>query len=129
MSGTMENSAQKMALISDDANFVSLAKGAIASGDSLEFVALNKNVQDVGAEIRDLGADALIVDIDASKIEDFEQLQKIKRMVGGNCSIIVITSNFTPAAARVLFQLKVSDFLVKPVQTSDLVRATNNIFK
>jgi pilus assembly protein CpaE len=56
-------------------------------------------------------------------------LHKIKRMAGGNCSIIVITTNFTPAAARVMFQLKIADFLIKPVQTSELVRATNNILK
>lgn len=129
MSSTQETTARKMALISDDAELVSMAKGAIASGDTLDFITLDKNLKDVGAEIRDLGADALIIDINASKVEDFEQLQKIKRMAGGNCAIVVITTNFTPAAARVLFQLKVSDFLVKPVQTSELVRATNNIFK
>lgn len=129
MSSIEENAARRMALISDDGDLVSMAKGAIASSEVMEFIALEKNLKDVGAEIRDLGADALIIDVDASKVEDFEQLQKIKRMAGGNCAIIVITDNFTPAAARVLFQLKVSDFLVKPVQTSDLVRATNNIFK
>ena len=116
-------------MVSDDAGFVAMAKGAIASGKGLELVVFEKNIKEIGAEIRETHFDALILDIDASKVADFEQLQKIKRMVGASCAVIVVTSNFSPAAARILIQLKVADFLIKPLQTSDLVRACNNALK
>ncbi len=129
MSLTTDKSKRRLALVSDDAAFVAMAKGAIASGDSLELLTIQKNLKEIGTEIREHALDALILDIDAGKVADFEQLQKIKRMVGANCAVIVVTSNFTPAAARILIQLKVADFLVKPIQTSDLVRACNNALK
>lgn len=120
---------RQLALVSDDSKLISLAKGAIPSNEAQEFMTLVKNVKELGTEIRDLGCEALIVDLDAAQVEDFEALQKIKRMLGANRPIIAILSNFSPAAARILFQLKIADFLVKPVQTSELVRACNNVLK
>ena len=121
--------SKHLALISADSELISLAKGAITSNEQQQFVCINKSISEIGAEIREMPLDACILDIDASKVEDFEHLQKIKRMLGAQTEIIVISQNFSPAAARILIQLKVADFLVKPVQTSDLVRACNNALK
>lgn len=130
MAGNNETIIQKtITMISEDAELVRLAKGAIADGDEIQFVSIQKKVSELGAEIRDLKCNAIIVEIDAGNVADFEELQKINRMVGQNVPIIVISENFSPAAARILIQLKVSDFLVKPLQTSDLVRACNNALK
>jgi pilus assembly protein CpaE len=124
-----EAAKKKLALVSSDAALVAMAKGAIRSTDELAFIAIEKNVKDIASEVRDAAADALIVDVDASNVQDFEALQKVKRMAGPNCTFLVVTSNFSPAAARILIQLKVHDFLIKPLQTSDFVRACNNLMK
>ncbi len=116
-------------MVSDDAAFIAMVKGAFAPGDAQELSVFQKNIKEIGTEVRESAFDALILDMDASSVADFEQLQKLKRMVGASCAVIVVTSNFTPAAARILIQLKVADFLVKPIQTSDLVRACNNAMK
>ena len=129
MSATSDSSERSLALISDDAALIAMTKGAFPSGKGQMLRVIEKNIQNVGAEVRDLNCTALIIDMDASKVADFEQLQKIKRMAGPACALIVVTSNFSPAAARILIQLKVSDFLIKPLQTSDLVRACNNALK
>ncbi|MBL4891509.1 MAG: response regulator receiver protein [Rhizobiaceae bacterium] len=120
---------RNLAMISHDTELVALAKGAFSSNEHQNFVCINKTIGEIGAEIRDLDCDAVIVDLDASNVEDFESLQKVKRMLGANTEIIVISSDFSPAATRILIQLKVADFLAKPVQTSDLVRACNNALK
>ncbi|MEO0910985.1 MAG: response regulator receiver protein, partial [Pseudomonadota bacterium] len=92
-------------------------------------ISIRQPLSQVLSNVRDINAHAFIIDIDASAVEDFENLQKIKRMISANVPIIVISENFSPAAARILIQLKVADFLVKPVQTSDLVRSCNNALK
>lgn len=120
---------RKLALVTDDAALAAMAKGAIRSTDQMAFLVIEKNLKSLGGEIRELSCDALVIDMDASNVEDFEQLQKIRRMAGPQCALVVIASNFNPAAARILIQLKVTDFLVKPVQTSDLVRSCNNALK
>ena len=119
----------RLVLASQDTELVNLAKGAIPNTDSQQMQIISKPIAEVVNGMRDIDATAMIVDIDATKVEDFENLQKIKRMADNNMAIIVISSNFSPAAARILIQLKVSDFLVKPVQTSDLVRSCNNAMK
>jgi len=124
-----ENTTGKLALISTDDQLIALVKAAIPNSESQEVIVMQQPVGTVAAQIRNLEADAMIIDIDATKVDDFEHLQKIKRMVNNNTSIIVISNNFSPAAARIFIQLKVSDFLVKPVQTSDLVRSCNNAMK
>ncbi|MCB1450365.1 MAG: response regulator receiver protein [Nitratireductor sp.] len=129
MSATSDTNERSLALISDDSALVAMTKGAFPTGKGQVLQVIEKNIQNVGAEVRELNCTALIIDMDASKVTDFEQLQKIKRMAGPACALIVVTSNFSPAAARILIQLKVSDFLIKPLQTSDLVRACNNALK
>ena len=119
----------KVVMVSKDANLVQMAKGAIPSDDDQQLIVMEKEIAELAAEVREFHCEVLILDIDANNVGDFEQLQKIKRMVGPQTSIIVITENFTPAAARILIQLKVSDFLVKPLQTSDFVRSLNNSLK
>lgn len=121
--------ASKLILVSQDAELVNLAKGAIPNTNNQEMQIISKPIAEIVNGMRNIDATAMIVDIDATKVEDFENLQKIKRMADNNMSIIVISSNFSPAAARILIQLKVSDFLVKPVQTSDFVRSCNNAMK
>lgn len=128
-SPTKNANQKKIAMISPDAALINMAKGAIGADEETIFVSLQKSIGELGSEVRDFDCNALIVDIDAASVSDFEELQKIKRMVGPSVAIIVISENFTPAAARILIQLKVSDFLVKPLQTSDLVRACNNALK
>jgi len=119
----------KLVLASTDTELIALAKGAIPNTSEQHMTIVEKSVGDLVNEVRDIEAETLIVDIDATRVEDFESLQKIKRMVSNTTSIIVISGSFSPAAARILIQLKVADFLVKPVQTSDLVRSCNNAMK
>lgn len=121
--------SKKLVLVTQDAELVALAKGALPNNDRQQLAIIDKQIGDLVQDIRSIEADALIVEINATQVEDFEHLQKIKRMVSGQTSIIVISSDFSPAAARILIQLKVSDFLVKPVQTSDFVRSCNNAMK
>ena len=120
---------KKIVMVSPDPELVRMAKGAFASSDQQHFLVIEKAIGEIGPEIRDQHCDALILDIDAANVADFEHLQKIKRMVGSGVAVIVISESFSPAAARILIQLKVADFLVKPLQTSDFVRACNNSLK
>jgi len=126
---SQENATGKLVLVSTDEQLIALVKAAIPNSNSQEVVLMQRPIGDIVSEIRNLEADAMIIDIDATNVEDFENLQKIKRMVNNNTAIVVISNSFSPAAARILIQLKVSDFLVKPVQTSDLVRSCNNAMK
>ena len=101
---------RRIMLVTADPQLAAMARGAMASGDDRQLSVLEKSIHDVAGEIRDTHCDCLVVDIDAANVTDFEQLQKIKRMIGASIPVIVISSGFSQAAARILIQLKVADF-------------------
>ena len=123
------NEMQRLVLASHDQELIAMAKGAVPNTEKQEMQVLEKTVSELVPVAREIEASVMIIDIDATSVEDFENLQKLKRLVNANTAVIVISQSFSPAAARILIQLKVSDFLIKPVQTSDLVRSCNNTLK
>ena len=75
-------------------------------------------VEEFGME----GATVVIIDIDASRNEEMQALERLMMRTGGVPPVVVITQSFDAAAARSLLQMRVADFLVKPVQPLELVR-------
>ena len=45
------------------------------------------------------------------------------RRMEAQTTVIVVAQEFDAAAVRILMQLRVADFLVKPISTADLVRS------
>ena len=77
-------------------------------------------------EVRKLDtADAtvVIVDIDPGSEADFTALNALTQRLGGMPPVIVAIPAFDVSLARQLLQMRVADFVVKPVQPLDLVRA------
>ena len=54
MSATSDSSERSLALISDDAALIAMTKGAFPSGKGQMLRVIEKNIQNVGAEVRDL---------------------------------------------------------------------------
>src|SRR5262249_3737394 len=62
------------------------------------------------------------VDLDAGRPESMAALERMMARVGGWPPVVVVTQSFDADAARALLQMRVADFLVKPVQPVELVR-------
>ncbi len=78
------------------------------------------------SEVRKLdtgGATVVIVDIDPASEADFTALNALTQRLGGLPPVIVAIPGFDVSVARQLLQMRVADFVVKPVQPLDLVRA------
>jgi pilus assembly protein CpaE len=69
------------------------------------------------------GASVIVADLDATRPEDFEALQRLALQHGGRPPIIVVTQALNETVARQLLQVRVADFLIKPVAPLDLVRS------
>ncbi len=114
---------KRIALVSTDREFVKETRVAFASSDAIELIVVEKPVSELRGEVQQAEAGAIIIDLDASQIGDIEALQRLMRKLEGRAPVVVVTANFDAAAARILVQLKVADFMVKPVTTADLVRS------
>ena len=70
------------------------------------------------------GATVIVADLDATRPDDFQALQRLVMRLGGRPPpIIVVTQAFNETVARQLLQVRVADFLIKPVAPVDLVRS------
>ncbi len=120
---TTKSTSKRVALVTQDKDFIQTVRTAFAASDVIELVVIEKNVSELRGEIQDADCGAVIIDMDASKLEEVESLQRVKRRLDGHAPVVVVTQEFNAAAVRILVQLQVSDFLTKPVTTADLVRS------
>lgn len=69
------------------------------------------------------GTTVLVVDFDAAVAAEMAALARLMGRVGTRPPVIAVTQSFDATTARTLVQMRVADFLVKPVQPLDVVRA------
>jgi pilus assembly protein CpaE len=75
------------------------------------------------------GASAVIIDIDAASDIEMTALHHLVAATNGRPPIIAVTQVFDEGVARRLLQMRVADFLAKPVAPADLMRACNQAVK
>ncbi|MEZ5784879.1 MAG: response regulator, partial [Rhizobiaceae bacterium] len=110
-------------LVSTDKTFVQDTRAAFSSSEKINLVTIEKIVTELRGEIQDAEGDVVIIDLDASQLDQIEALQRLVRRLEGRTPIVVVTQEFNAAAVRILVQLQIADFLTKPLTTADLVRS------
>jgi pilus assembly protein CpaE len=123
MSETKKKKSKNIVLVSTDQAFLRETRTAFAASDKIDLVTVEKRVTELHGEFRNSGSGAVIIDMDTSNLEEIESLQRFTRRLEGQSPVIVVTKQFDPGAARIMLQLQVADFLVKPLTTAELVRA------
>jgi pilus assembly protein CpaE len=68
-------------------------------------------------------ATVAVLDLDAAREEEMLALQRLMARADAWPPIVVVTQKFDENVARALLQMRVADFLVKPVAAVELVRA------
>src|SRR5262249_12954071 len=69
----------------------------------------------------------VIVDTDATKQEELHALQRLMNRIGARPPVIVVTPSFNETLARKLVQMRIADFLMKPVTPIELVRTSSQV--
>ena len=68
------------------------------------------------------GVTVVVVDLDTARPEEMAALEHMMLQIGISPPVVVVTQSFDAEIARSLVQMRVADFLVKPVQPIELVR-------
>jgi len=112
----------RVVVLTADSEFEQSVRTTFGSSGQMDLSVVSGSVADHAT--LDIGDAAVVVaDIDSTRSEDFQALQRLVARPGGRPSIIVVTQAFSEAVARQLLQVRVADFLVKPIAPVDLVRA------
>lgn len=119
----MSAGPHRIVLVSPDSAFSQEVRSALAASEGLELTTVETGITELRGELQEAEFGAVVVDMDASRLDEIEALQRIMRRLDGRAQVVVVTREFNAAAVRILVQLKVADFLVRPVAVADLVRS------
>jgi pilus assembly protein CpaE len=75
------------------------------------------------------GATVVVADLDASDAAELAALERLVAHIGNWPPVVAITQSFDEAVARRLMQMRVADFLVKPVPPVELVQTCARVAK
>jgi pilus assembly protein CpaE len=106
-----------------DADFDRILRATFGMDAKVELVVVSGVFAEAVRKLDTNGATVVIVDIDPASEADFAALNALTQRTGGLPPVIVAIPAFDVTVARQLLQMRVADFVVKPVAPLDLVRA------
>ncbi len=74
-------------------------------------------------------ATVAVIDLDAAQAGEMQALERLMARIGAWPPVVVVTQAFDAGVARTLLQMRVADFLVKPVSPVELVRTCARVAK
>jgi len=118
-----EPAKTRVAAQSRDADFERLLRTTFGMDAKVDLSVVSGGFADNERKLDAAGATVVILDIDPAREADLVALQALTQRLAGSPPVIVAIPQFDVTLARHLLQMRVADFLVKPVAPLDLVRA------
>jgi len=111
----------RVVVLTADPAFEQSVHTTFSAGGQIDLSVVNGTVA-VHDHSLDLEATVIVVDLDASNGEEMDGLQRLMTRLNGRPPVVVIAQSFDKDVARQLLQMRIADFLVKPVTPVELVR-------
>ena len=105
-----------------DFAFEQLAQATFKSGAQIDLQVIATTVAEAGDAFDPKAAAVVIIDLDAAREDEMQALERLMTRTGAWPPVVVVAQSFDADVARRLLQMRVADFLVKPVQPIELVR-------
>ncbi|MFZ1921705.1 MAG: response regulator receiver protein [Xanthobacteraceae bacterium] len=122
-------SQTKVVVITADAAFEEPVRATFATSPQIGLEVVKGRLVDCAAEV-DVGAATVVVaDLDATDTAELAALERLMLRIDGWPPVVVVTQNFDGGIARRLMQMRVADFLQKPVSPVELVRTCARVAK
>ena len=111
-----------IAMLTADAVFEQAARATFGASPQIDLRVISGTVATAGDVFDADGAAVIVIDLDASREDEIQALGRLMTRIGTRAPVVVVTQAFDEAVARRLLQMRVADFMVKPVQPIELVR-------
>jgi pilus assembly protein CpaE len=112
-----------VAVLTADAAFEQSVRSTFAASAQIALAVTTGAVCDVGEQFNPADATVAVIDFDAGCEDEMQAFQRLMARIGAWPPVVAVTQAFDAEVARRLLQMRVADFLVKPVQPVELVRA------
>jgi pilus assembly protein CpaE len=114
--------ATRVVVLSADQGFLEPVKAAFGAEAQMALTAVPGSLSELEAQLDLTQANVAVIDLDAAQPGEMQALERLMARLGAWPPMVVITQAFDAGVARALVQMRVADFLVKPVAPVELVR-------
>jgi len=118
--GSAAGKTQVVVLTADSA-FAEQARSTFGASQQVALSVVSGNIDLAGDTLSLADATVAVVDLDAAIPGEMQALERLMTRIGAWPPVIVITQSFDANVARTLLQMRVADFMVKPVSPVELV--------
>jgi pilus assembly protein CpaE len=112
----------RVEVLTADPQFERSMRDVFAAGAKVDLDVVNGTVSGRGEDLGRDGVTVVVADIDAGDDQEMAALDRLAGRLAGWPPIVVVMSSFDRDLARRLMQMRIADFLVKPVPPAELVR-------
>jgi len=113
----------RVTVVTADPAFEAAMRATFGASNAIDLTIVSGSLPEHADSLDCEDTTVLVVDIDAAVATEMTALARLMARVGTRPPVIAVTQSFDANAARTLVQMRVADFLVKPVQPLDVVRA------
>ena len=111
-----------VAVLTADPAFEQSVQSTFSASGQIELSIVSGTVAAIGDRFDAGDSTVAIVDLDVGDPAEMAALERLMLRIEHRPPVVVVTQSFDAEAARRLLQMKVADFLVKPVPPVELVR-------
>jgi pilus assembly protein CpaE len=119
----------RLVVLTADAEFDRSARATFGASSAIDLTVVSGCLAERSDTLEVAGATVVVVDFDAGRDDEMQALSRLMARVGAWPPVIAVTQSFDENVARTLLQMRIADFLVKPVAPIDLVRACARVAK
>jgi pilus assembly protein CpaE len=122
-------SATQVVVLTADSALEEQARLTFGTSEQISLKLVSGMLSDVEGKFEVEGATVAVIDLDAAQRDEMAALERLIARVGIRTPVVVVTQSFDESVARALVQMRVADFLVKPVSPVELVRTCARVAK
>jgi pilus assembly protein CpaE len=126
---TPDTNRTRVVVLTADAEFENSVRTTFGASSAIELAMVSGRLAEQGDTLDVADATVVVVDLDAGRADEMVALARLMTRVGTWPPVIAVTQTFDENVARTLLQMRTADFLVKPVEPIDLVRACARVAK
>ena len=121
--------AIRVVALTADPGFGEELQAAFAADAQTALMLIPGNLAALEGQLDLEGTGVVVIDLDAAQPGEMQALERLIARLGAWPPVVVIAQAFDAGVARALVQMRVSDFLVKPVVLTELVRTCVRVAK
>jgi pilus assembly protein CpaE len=119
----------RVVVLTADQAFEESVRSTFSASPQIGLDVIQGRIAERDGQIDVAGATVVVVDADAAGESELQALERLMLKIGPWPPVVAITQSFDETVARRLMQMRLADFLVKPVPPVELVRTCARVAK